>query len=151
MSRYDVILGRLNKNPPKEEKRVDKDQGRNEKAEMKNQYRPDRNSALKDTVHQTLKDLNLLFPDTHQRPVRPEKDLRESDVLSSQAPPGRVFLIRGPGGYGITIPIRSLSAEIRDSGNGNSVFTVELPRTQANALLQDISTAIERHRSNGWR
>ena len=59
--------------------------------------------------------------------------------IQNQGPTTQLFIIQGPNGHRIILPLRNLDCEI----NGDQLI-VNLPRSQAVALRQDINQAAER-------
>ena len=63
-------------------------------------------------------------------------------IRSQQTAPSRTMLIRGPNGYSLIIPVRSLRSQLMDiEDTDESIVQLWLPKKQARALVSDINTA----------
>lgn len=63
-------------------------------------------------------------------------------IKSHQTSASRTMLIRGPNGYTLMVPLRSLRAQIRGAEDTNeAIIQLTLPKKQAHELMEDIDSA----------
>lgn len=69
-------------------------------------------------------------------------NIESEGIRSQQTAPSRTMLIRGPNGYSLIIPVRSLRSQLMDiEDTDESIVQLWLPKKQARALVSDIDTA----------